>query len=224
MIDFLSQADTQVFLFFNGMHTDYLDRFMMVFTGRFEWVPMYAALLYTIIRNYSPRRAVLTVLCIILSIAVTDQLCGHLLRPMVGRLRPANLDNPLSALALVVNDYRGGAYGFPSCHAANSFAYAAFCALLLHNRRATVFVFCWAVVNSYSRLYLGVHYPGDLLVGAILGAAAGALCFMILRLMPGTDTWNDKPLFGSSVLRVSDVMMLAGCAVTSVIAVYALFP
>lgn len=222
MIEFLSNADTEVFLFFNSMHTAYLDRFMMMFTGRFVWVPMYAALLYTILRNCPPRRALVTALCVILAIAVSDQFCGHLLRPAVARLRPANLDNPLSALAVIVNDYRGGTYGFPSCHAANSFALATFCSLFLRTRRAAIFILVWAILNSYSRLYLGVHYPGDLFVGAVFGAIFGALCYYLSRIIPPTPVYTDAQLAGP--FRTSDLMMLVGCATAAFIAVYAIFP
>lgn len=222
MIEFLSNADTEVFLFFNSMHTAYLDRFMMMFTGRFVWVPMYAALLYTILRNCPPRRAVVIIVCIILAIVVSDQFCGHLLRPAVARLRPAHLDNPLSALAVIVNDYRGGTYGFPSCHAANSFALATFCSLFLRVRRAVIFIFVWAIINSYSRLYLGVHYPGDLLVGAIFGALFGALSYGLSRIVPPVPAYVDAPLAGP--FRTSDLMMLVGCATAVFIGIYALFP
>lgn len=219
-MDFFSQADTQIFLFFNGMHTDYLDRFMIVFTGRFVWVPMYAALLYAVLRNCTARKAVATVFCIVLAIVLADQFCGHLLRPAVGRLRPANPDNPLSELAVIVNGYRGGTYGFPSCHAANSFALAVFTALLVRSRRVAAFIIIWAVVNSYSRLYLGVHYPGDLFVGAVFGSIFGALCFGLSDIIAPASQYSDRPLWRS--LRTSDVVMLAGIAIAAGIAVYSL--
>ena len=221
MIDYLIDADTQLFLFFNGMHVDYLDRFMMIFTGRFVWVPMYAALLYVVLRDSTPRRAITTVLCVVLAIVLADQFCGHLLRPLVGRLRPSNLENPVSAMAQIVDGYRGGMYGFPSCHAANSFALAAFCALLLRTRRSAIFIFIWAAMNSYSRLYLGVHYPGDLLAGAFFGVIFGWLCFR-LSVLVDRGSWHDEAGWLGK-LRVSDFVMLSGIATAAVIAVAALF-
>lgn len=181
MLEFLNQIDTSVFLFFNGMHTPFLDRFMMLFTGRFIWVPMYAAILFVLLKTHGMKGAGVYVLGIALAITLTDQTCASYIRPMVERLRPSNLDNPLSALTIVVDDYRGGDYGFPSCHSANSFALATFLAFLFPRRRMLMFIFGWALLNSYTRLYLGVHYPGDLLAGAVVGSLFGFLCYLLAR-------------------------------------------
>lgn len=217
MIELINEIDTQVFLFFNGMHTGFLDNFMMLFTGRFVWVPMYAALLYTLLRNNPLPRAAVLVGCIVLSIVIADQTCSHLIRPAVERLRPSNPANPLSQFAVIVDGYRGGSYGFPSCHAANSFALAMITALLLRDKRAGIFIFAWAAVNSYSRLYLGVHYPGDLLAGAAIGCAAGALCYGLSQILPPAPQHCDKPM--GAYFRTSDAMMLTGLAVVAVMAV-----
>lgn len=177
MIETLNQIDTDIFLFFNGMRSDFLDRFMMMFTGRFIWVPMYASILFIFTKTMKPKMIILYTLAIALAITLTDQTCATFIRPFVERLRPSNLNNALSEFTYVVNDYRGGPYGFPSCHSANSFALATFMTLLVARRKFTWFIFGWAILNSYSRLYIGVHYPGDLLVGAIIGSAYGALCY-----------------------------------------------
>lgn len=175
MIDFLIDTDTQLFLFFNSLHTPLLDRFMMFFTGRFVWVPMYAAILYILFHSYRPRHAMVLTLAVVMSIVLADQVCATLLRPVFERLRPAHPDNPISPLVHIVDGYRGGRYGFPSCHGANSFALATILSLIVRNRRFSRFIFGWALVNSYTRLYLGVHYPGDLLTGALTGSL-GAWC------------------------------------------------
>lgn len=179
MLETLNQIDSSVFLFFNGMHTPFLDRFMMLFTDRFIWVPMYAAILIVLLRTHGVKQAAIYVAGIALAITLTDQTCATFIRPMVERLRPSNLENPLSALTLVVDGYRGGSYGFPSCHSANSFALATFIAFLFPRRRMVMFIFGWAILNSYTRLYLGVHYPGDLIVGAIIGSGFGYICYRL---------------------------------------------
>lgn len=181
MLEFLNQIDTSVFLFFNGMHSPFFDRFMMMFTGRFIWVPMYAAILLVLLKTRNIKSAGIYLLAIALAITLTDQTCASIIRPVVERLRPSNPDNPLSALTIVVDDYRGGDYGFPSCHSANSFALATFLGFLFPRRRMLMFIFGWALLNSYTRLYLGVHYPGDLLCGAVIGSAFGFLCYRVAR-------------------------------------------
>ena len=116
-----------------------------------------------------------------LAITLADQLCATLIRPAVQRLRPANLDNPLSAMVHIVNGYRGGSYGFPSCHAANTFALVGLMLPIVRQRRFGIVMIAWAFTNCYSRIHLGVHYPGDLIVGATIGLAIGYLCYRLVR-------------------------------------------
>lgn len=194
MIDWLNTIDTQVFLALNGLHAPYFDVFMKLFTGKWIWVPMYAAVLFAVVRNYRWRQTLAVLVCVALAITIADQVCATLIRPEVCRLRPSNPENPLSEMVHIVGGYRGGSYGFPSCHAANSFALASFLILLFANRKLSLFIFAWAVLNSYSRLYLGVHYPGDLLVGAIIGTAAGlAMAFAAGYVADRVDRPHLKP-------------------------------
>lgn len=173
MIEFLNSVDTQLYLFFNGMHLPFLDRLMMMVTGKFIWIPMYATIFYILFKNFKLREAIFIAIGIILAVTLADQICSTVLRPIFHRLRPSNPENPLSQFAVLVNDYRGGRYGFPSCHAANSFALAAFLFMVIKRFRFRAFIVGWAVLNTYSRVYLGVHYPGDLFVGAVIGSIIG---------------------------------------------------
>lgn len=179
MIEYLTSLDNSIFLFLNSFHSPFFDRFWMLFTGRFIWIPMYAALIFTMIKAFRPRMVAVYIAAICAAILLTDQTCATLIRPIVERLRPANPENPISVFTHMVDGYRGGMYGFPSCHAANSFALASFMACLFPHRRFITLIFGWAVLNSYSRLYLGVHYPGDLLVGAFIGSFYGLTCYTI---------------------------------------------
>lgn len=119
MIDWLNTIDTQVFLALNGLHAPYFDAFMKLFTGKWIWVPMYAAVLFAVVRNYRWRQTLAVLVCVALAITIADQVCATLIRPEVCRLRPSNPENPLSEMVHIVGGYRGGSYGFPSCHAAN---------------------------------------------------------------------------------------------------------
>ena len=142
--------------------------------------------------------------------------CATLIRPEVCRLRPSNPENPLSEMVHIVGGYRGGSYGFPSCHAANSFALASFLTLLFANRKLSLFIFAWAVLNSYSRVYLGVHYPGDLLVGAIIGTAAGlAMAFVAGYVADRVDRPHLKPSVNTGVVTSVGAFTVAVIAVVS---------
>lgn len=175
-MDFLTLIDADFLLVINGWRSLWADYFMYAFSGKIIWIPLYAAILYVLFRNMSWRVALLGVLTITLIILFADQTCSSLIRPWIGRMRPANLENPLSDYIEIVNGYRGGKYGFPSCHAANTFGLAFYVYYMLRQRWFTLFMMLWALVTCYSRAYLGVHYPGDLVAGALVGYVGAFIC------------------------------------------------
>jgi undecaprenyl-diphosphatase len=179
-LQYLVEADTDFFLKVNSWHSPFWDVFMPLFSAKYVWVYFYASLLYVIIRNYSIKVTLLWLLAVVVLITFCDQFSASVIRPMVARLRPSNLDNPLSEVVHVVNGYRGGNYSFPSAHAANSWALAAFMTLLFRRTWISCTVVLWAIVTCYSRLYLGVHYFGDLLVGMFIGCLFAALVYYLL--------------------------------------------
>lgn len=175
----LSDIDARLLLIVNGAHSPFFDSVMWCISGRWIWVPFYAVLAYLLFRRMSWKRASICLVTIGLIILAADQTCATLIRPEIGRLRPANLNNPLSSFMHVVNGYRGGRYGFPSCHAANTFALAVFMSLVIRHKWFTVMMFSWAFVVSYSRMYLGVHYFGDLFCGATIGSLFAVLFYYL---------------------------------------------
>ena len=175
----LSDIDARLLLIVNGAHSPFFDSVMWCISGRWIWIPFYAVLAYLLFRRMSWKRASLCLVTIGLIILAADQTCATLIRPEIGRLRPANLNNPLSSFVHVVNGYRGGRYGFPSCHAANTFALAVFMSLVIRHKWFTVMMFSWAFVVSYSRMYLGVHYFGDLFCGATIGSLFAVLFYYL---------------------------------------------
>lgn len=175
----LSDIDARLLLIVNGAHSPFFDSVMWCISGRWIWVPFYAVLAYLLFRRMSWKRASICLVTIGLIILAADQTCATLIRPEIGRLRPANLNNPLSSFVHVVNGYRGGRYGFPSCHAANTFALAVFMSLVIRHKWFTVMMFSWAFVVSYSRMYLGVHYFGDLFCGATIGSLFAILFYYL---------------------------------------------
>lgn len=183
LLQLLNQWDTDLLLAINGWHNGYWDTFMYAFSGKWVWVPMYAALLYVLARNLPWRTTLWCLVGVALCITFADQVGASLIRPWAERLRPANPENPISDLVHIVNGYRGGHYGFPSCHAANTFGLAFYLMLVVRRKALTGLLVAWALVTCYSRAYLGVHYPGDLLAGALLGLAGAALCYTLFRLV-----------------------------------------
>lgn len=175
----LSDIDARLLLIVNGAHSPFFDSVMWCISGRWIWVPFYAVLAYLLFRRMSWKRASICLVTIGLIILAADQTCATLIRPEIGRLRPADLNNPLSSFVHVVNGYRGGRYGFPSCHAANTFALAVFMSLVIRHKWFTVMMFSWAFVVSYSRMYLGVHYFGDLFCGATIGSLFAVLFYYL---------------------------------------------
>lgn len=145
---------------------------MWLVSNRFVWIFMYAALLYVIAIKHKLSRKLIVVLALFgVAVGLSDFVCGSIIRNLVARPRPSRADSGIASLVHVVNNYHGGHYGFPSCHAANSFALATVTTLYFRKRTLSITMFVWAILLCYSRMYLGVHYPGDILAGAVAGTA-----------------------------------------------------
>ncbi|MDA3905276.1 MAG: phosphatase PAP2 family protein [Bacteroidales bacterium] len=168
MPDFLLEIDKQVFLFLNSIHNGFFDFLMWWFSDKLIWIPFYLYLLFLIIKKYG-WESIAILLSLAILIALSDQISG-LVKDSVQRFRPSH--NPdIQGQVRTLNGYLGGNYGFVSAHAANSFALTYFMNKSLKSNYTFlgVVLFIWAFSVSYSRIYLGVHYPGDILGGAILG-------------------------------------------------------
>ena len=188
MIDYLLELNDRILLAINGAHTGFLDTFRMIATNRWTWIPLYVAAFVYLIYRYGWLRAVSVLAVIGITITIVDQLCGSLIRDSLQILRPSNPDNPLSAQIQLVDGYRGGRYGFPSCHAANCTALMMVLGTVIRRRWTWLVLTAYVLLNCYSRLYLGVHYPSDILAGAATGAAIGygmgLLAIRIMRRLP----------------------------------------
>lgn len=179
MIDFIIDTDTALLLWVNARHSQFWDIFMYAVSGKMIWVPFYAMILYAVYLSYGVRTMILMAMMVAFAVGAADQLCGSLIRPVFERMRPANLDNPVSDWVHIVDDYRGGRYGFPSCHAANTFALTTLMSMLFRRPGFTVFMILWSIIVCYSRIYLGVHYPGDILAGLVVGTICGLVFYAL---------------------------------------------
>ncbi len=187
MLEKLDAIDTKIFLFLNGLHSETLDGIMVWISGKTTWWPFYLALLIWL--GWKTRwQLVPIILFIALAVTIADQVSVHFFKEVFERLRPCK-EPELQGLVHIVNGKCGGKYGFVSSHAANTFAVAVFLLLVAGKKWFTGLMLTWAIVVSYSRIYLGVHYPGDVLGGALLGIATGVLVWFLFRwliyMLPG---------------------------------------
>lgn len=176
MIDQLIELDKELFLFLNGMHAPWLDPVMDWFSETLFWLPLHVFLLVQILKSYK-KESILILIAIAITITLADQITTSFMKPFFERLRPSH-EPSLDGLVHLVNNYRGGKFGFASSHAANTFGVALFLTLLFHRSKPWIaWLFLWAALVSYTRIYLGVHYPGDILVGAIVGMLCALLSY-----------------------------------------------
>jgi len=181
----LFHIDTDIFLFFNRLHSECADVFFYYISQTWFWFPLYLFIIFLIIKKWK-KQSWKVLLIAFLMVFCTDQTC-NLLKNSIKRPRPSHTEQLQSEIHLVVKPngetYYGGQYGFPSAHAANSAAIALFLILLYEGRKRwwAAVALTWVLLLSYSRLYLGVHYPLDLCCGWLLGAAWGRLAHLLVR-------------------------------------------
>jgi len=179
MLEKLNSLDTQLFLYLNNKHCAFLDGFMYWMSDIVFWIPFYVILLIIIIR-YFKKKSIPILLSVAVLIILSDQISSHLLKNLVKRPRPSH-EITLQGLIYLSKAGPGGEYGFVSSHASSSFALFCFLSLILPKSfRNLKYILCfWAVIVSYSRIYNGVHYPGDVMGGALLGAFLAWLISLI---------------------------------------------
>lgn len=177
MIENIKNWDEALFLFLNQLHAPWLDPLMLTLTGKYIWIPFYLFLLFLIIKTYQ-KDSVWYIIGLLLVITLADQLTSGVMKPFFERLRPCHDPRWES----VISNYSGcgGRYGFASSHAANTFGLAAYLWKVGKEQiKAFRWLFLWAAIVSYTRVYLGVHYPLDIVAGALIGMIIAWLVYWL---------------------------------------------
>lgn len=180
------ELDHHLFELINhGLANPFLDAVLPVYRDKLTWIPLYVGILWIMYRTCGLRQTVYLLLCIGLVITVADQLAATVIKPWAGRLRPCA--DPLLDVRVRELVSCGGQYSFPSNHATNHFALATVLAMTLVRERGwRILLWLWAASIALAQVYVGKHYPGDVVAGALLGGGIGALgVYLLRRFAPG---------------------------------------
>lgn len=211
-MDTIIQMDKQLLLAINGSDSLFVDYLAKTLTTAATWIPLYVSLFYVVVKNNDNFRRIICILaCAGLCVLFAGTVDDLLVKPLVARLRPTH-DFQIGMLVDTVDGYRGGKYGFFSAHAANTFSIAVFFSLLMRSRLVTLLLVGWSLTNCWTRLYLGVHYPLDILCGLLWGGSVGTGIYFLYRyvdrrlLHSENDYVSSK--YTSSGYRYSDIYIV----------------
>lgn len=192
MFEQLIHIDTELLLAINGWHSPWADTLMWIVSAKTTWIPLYLLLIGLLVWRYrkpaiTPIKwlqkvpaCVVMIVMIVLAVGAADFISSGILKDWVARPRPTRVPE-LEGVLHLVNGYRSGRYGFVSSHAANTMACALLFSLIWRNKIATIGLMLWVAANCYSRIYLGVHYPTDVLGGIIVGSLVAVVAFFLLQ-------------------------------------------
>lgn len=225
LVGYLDKVDKELMLLLNYDGGPTADAFWYIMSKKLVWVTLGAIFLFGM-SNRNFREYIPIVLCLALTVTMCDQVSSSFIKPFFSRIRPSH--NPeICDMLHYIGSYRGGRHGFVSSHAANAFGVATYVSLIFRRNKITVPLFLWSLLVGYSRIYLGVHYPGDVLGGAVIGVICGYVCYNVLiyvRKMPYvcekskpavTPCDGVYPLLFSACLFVSTLTVFTySCAVT----------
>ncbi len=185
----------------NNLNSEFMDDVIMTITDRWFFIGVVLCTFFYMFHLHKRPKAILYCILLLVAVGCSDFLCASILRPAVQQLRPTNPDNPIHSMLHIVNGYTGGRYGFPSCHAANAFAIAMFSSLCVRRRWFTIVITVWALAECYTRLYLGVHYPSDILFGIAIGCLMAFIVYRLSIIIP--RAWQRPAVSAGGQFRIS---------------------
>lgn len=193
MLESILTLDRHITLALNGSESLYADNIMMLITSTLTWIPVALVMIYIIIRNNELPQLLTIIAGLVLCVVISNGL-SEICKAVFERPRPSN--DPLLMYAVkVVNGYRESRFGFFSAHSANTMSVAVFLSLLFKKTRATMLIILWSLLNAWSRIYLGVHYFGDVITGLLVGLLVGIFLYAVNR--------RISRRFGNSMRRIS---------------------
>lgn len=197
---FLLELDRQILLFFNGSDSLFLDGLIVTLTSGYAWIPLYVVLFYVIMRdNETVPQIMLVAVCAIVGVALTAGITNFIVKPLFERPRPCN-DPAIKYLVDTVITASNKDFSFFSAHAANTSVIAAYLSLMVRNRMFTVAMSLWVLLSCYTRLYLGMHYLSDILVGLCFGILMGMATYRVYqKLQARLCNMAGQPAASSSV-------------------------
>ena len=212
-IEPIIQMDKQLLLALNGSSSLFVDYMAKTLTTASTWIPLYLSLIYVVIKNNDNfRRILLVIACAGLCVLLAGTVDDLFVKPSVARLRPTH-DFQIGMLVDTVDGYRGGLYGFFSAHAANTFSVALFMSLLMRSGLLSSLLVAWSLTNCWTRLYLGVHYPLDILCGLLWGGSVGTGIYFLYKYAERRFSLSESAYvsskYTSTGYRHSDIYIVA---------------
>jgi len=203
------QFERDIFFFLNGSDWVFWDNFFYIYTSVWAWLIFYFCFLWVFTYKKNWKEAACILAAVVVLVLLTDRISAGFFKPYFQRFRPTHHPDFMDQVRIVFG-YRGGRYGFISGHAANSFGFAAFTALIFRNKLFTFTIFLFAILNAYSRIYIGVHFISDIVAGAVVGVLIGVFIYQLYNCVRNRWLFIEKERLKKPVYSMRETYFLCG--------------